>query len=110
VLFLAGIGTRAGYSFISTLTQGSGLLIFLAGAGITAATALSVLWVGYKLLNIPMGLLAGMLAGLQTQPAVLGFSLEQTGNDLPNIGYSTVYPAAMIAKILLAQVLLTFLA
>lgn len=109
VLFLAGIGTRSGYAFITTLTQGSGLLIFLSGAAITVITALSVLWVGYKLLKIPMGLLAGMLAGLQTQPAVLGFSLEQTHNELPNIGYSTVYPVAMIAKILLAQVLLTLL-
>ncbi len=50
-----------------------------------------------------------MLAGLQTQPAVLGFALEQTGNDLPNVGYATVYPVATIAKILFAQVLLTLL-
>jgi putative transport protein len=53
-----------------------------------------------------MGLLIGMLAGLQTQPAVLGFAQEQAGNELPNIGYATVYPLAMILKILLAQVLL----
>ena len=38
---------------------------------------------------------------------VLGFALEQTGDDSPNLGYATVYPVAMIAKILLAQVLLT---
>ena len=57
----------------------------------------------------PLSLLTGMLAGLQTQPAVLGFALEQTGNDLPNIGYATVYPVAMIAKIFLAQLLLTLL-
>jgi uncharacterized transporter YbjL len=33
----------------------------------------------------------------------------QTGNDIPNVGYVTVYPAAMITKILLAQVLLSWL-
>lgn len=110
VLFLAGIGTRAGYTFISTLTQGSGLLIFAAGAAVTVLTALCVLWAGYKLLKIPMGLLVGILAGMQTQPAVLGYALEQAQNDLPNIGYTTVYPAAMIAKILLAQLLLILLA
>jgi putative transport protein len=109
VLFLAGIGTRAGYSFISTLTQGSGLLIFGAGAVITIVTALTVLLIGYKLLKIPMGLLIGILAGLQTQPAVLGYGLEQTHNELPNIGYSTVYPVAMILKIVLAQLLLVLL-
>jgi len=53
-----------------------------------------------------MGIATGMLAGLQTQPAVLSFALEQTGDDSPNLGYATVYPVAMIAKILLAQVLL----
>ncbi|MGI5835050.1 MAG: aspartate:alanine exchanger family transporter [Chloroflexota bacterium] len=109
VLFLAGIGTRAGFAFVTTLTQGNGFLIFLAGATITALTALGTLWIGHKLLKIPMGLLVGMLAGLQTQPAVLGFSLEQTRNELPNIGYAEVYPLAMISKILVAQLVLTLL-
>jgi putative transport protein len=43
---------------------------------------------------------------LQTQPAVLGFALEQTGNELPNLGYATVYPTAIVLKIILAQVVL----
>ena len=106
VLFLAGVGTRSGYVFASTLTQGGGLAIFLAGALVTCAASLAVLWVGHRLLKIPMSLAIGMVAGLQTQPAVLGFALEQADSDLPNIGYATVYPVAMIAKIVLVQVLL----
>jgi putative transport protein len=109
VFFLAGIGTRAGYAFISTITQGSGLLIFAAGAVITCLTTLLTMLVGYKLLKIPMGLLIGILSGMQTQPAVLGFSLEQTRNELPNIGYASVYPVAMILKIVFAQALLILL-
>ena len=109
VMFLAGVGTRSGYAFITTLTQGNGLVIFAAGAIITCLTALTTLWIGHKLLKIPMNLLVGMLAGLQTQPAVLGFALEQSDSELPNIGYAAVYPVAMIAKILAAQVLLTVL-
>jgi putative transport protein len=109
ILFLAGVGTRAGYAFVNTLTQGNGLFILLGGAVITLTAALTTLWIGYKLLKIPMSLLIGTLAGLQTQPAVLGFALEQTDNDLPNIGYATVYPVAMISKILLAQLLLALL-
>jgi putative transport protein len=107
ILFLAGIGTRAGYSFISTLTQSSTLPIFLVGAAITFVTSFITLWIGYRLLKIPWALLIGMLAGVQTQPAVLSFALEQAGNDLPDIGYANVFPTALIAKILLAQVLLT---
>jgi putative transport protein len=109
VLFLAGVGTRAGYAFVTTLTQGNGLALFGAGIFISTLTALATLWIGHRLLNIPMGLLAGMLAGLQTQPAVLSFAAEQTGDDLPNIGYATVYPVATISKIILAQLLLALL-
>jgi putative transport protein len=109
ILFLAGVGTRAGYAFVTTFTEGSGIWIFIAGAMITCAVALTTLWIGHRLLKIPMSLLIGMLAGLQTQPAVLGFALEQTGNELPNIGYATVYPIATISKIIFAQLLLTIL-
>lgn len=109
ILFLAGVGTRAGYPFITTITQGSGLYLFLAGTLITCITVLLGLWIGYKLFKIPMGVLTGIVAGMQTQPAVLSFSLEQSRNDLPNLGYATVYPVAIITKILLAQVLIFIL-
>jgi putative transport protein len=109
VLFLAGIGTRAGYSFVTTLSQGGGLAIFAAGATITLVTAFLTLWIGYRVLKIPASILIGMLAGIQTQPAVLGFSLEQTKNDFPNVGYASVYPVATIGKILFAQLLLSLL-
>jgi len=109
ILFLAGVGTRAGYAFVSALIQGPGLLLFLAGALVTTLTALITLWLGHRLLKIPMSLLTGILAGLQTQPAVLSFASEQTGNDLPSIGYASVYPLATIAKILFAQLLLALL-
>ncbi len=104
-LLLAGIGVRSGYTFLSTFAQSGGITIFLAGATITLVTAFLTLWFGYKVLKIPYPLLTGMLAALQTQPAVLGFSLEQSKNEVPNIGYALVFPIATIAKILLAQVL-----
>ncbi len=109
VLFLAAIGTRAGYTFVSTLLSPSGLLLFGVGALITLATAGLTLFVGHKILKIPMSLLIGMLSGLQTHPAILAFAAQQTRNELPNIGYATVYPVAMICKIVLAQLLLTVL-
>ncbi len=105
ILFLAGIGTRSGYAFISTLTQGTGLLILILGFGVTCLTGLTVIWIGYKWLKIPMGKLAGIVAGIQTQPAVLGYAQEISRNDLPNIGYSTVYPLCTILKIIVGQLL-----
>ncbi len=78
----------------------------LRGAAITVAVVLLMLWLGHRLLRIPMSLLTGIVAGTQTQPAVLGFAVEQTGNDLPHVGYAEVYPLATIGKILVVQLLL----
>jgi putative transport protein len=109
ILFLSGVGTRAGYGFLTTFTQEGGLLLFGTGIVITCTVAVTMLWIGYRVLKIPMSLLTGMLAGLQTQSAVLGYALEQSRNELPTVGYASVYPVATITKILLAQLLLTVL-
>jgi putative transport protein len=49
--------------------------------------------------------LSGMLAGVQTQPAVLAFANGKTNAD-PRValGYALVYPGAMVVKILLGQI------
>jgi putative transport protein len=109
VLFLAGIGTRAGYSFVSTFTKGGGFVIFGVGIVLTCTATLLALWIGYRVLKIPMSLLMGIIAGMQTQTAVLGYALDQTRNDLPNIGFASVYPAATILKIIFVQILLVML-
>lgn len=109
IFLLAGIGIRSGYTFFTTFSQSGGVSIFLAGTIITCVTGFLTLWIGYKVLKIPYGMLIGMLSALQTQPAVLGFALEQSENELPNIGYALVFPIATIVKILFAQLLLTLL-
>ena len=109
VFFLAGVGTRAGYDFITTLKAGGGLVIFAAGVGVTMTVGLLSLVIGHKLLKIPMARMIGVLAGIQTQPALLGFAVNQTGDEEPNVGYAAVYPMALIAKIVLAQVILALM-
>jgi len=56
-----------------------------------------------------MAVVMGMMSGMQTQPACLAYANQQAQNDLPNPWYATVYPASMIAKILLAQIIVTIL-
>jgi putative transport protein len=109
ILFLAGVGVRSGWSFAHTVASLEGLTLFLVGALLTTGLALLTLWIGHRRMNIPMSTLTGLLAGQQTQPAVLAFAGEQTGNDLPTLGYATVFPVATLAKILLAQALLALL-
>ena len=109
VLFFAGVGTRSGHTFLTTVTETGGLGLVAAGAVVTFATAAATLWVGHRFLRVPFGRLSGMVAGVHTQPAVLSYALEQSGDDEPNVGYATVFPIATIVKILLAQLLLASL-
>lgn len=110
VLFLAGVGTRSGYAFRETITQGAdGVTFFAIGATITITIAFLFLFVGHRFLKIPFPRLAGMLSGFQTQPAVLAFVNEQAKSEQPNIGYSSVFPIATLSKIIFVQILLTIL-
>lgn len=106
VLFLAGIGTRAGPGFLRTFEGGGGAALFAAGAAVTFITAFAALWAAHRLLGVPLSLAIGMVAGIHTQPAVLGWAVQQTDNEIPHLGYAAVYPVATIGKILLVQVLL----
>jgi putative transport protein len=110
VLFLAGVGTRSGFAFRETITNSDdGLTFFVLGAIITITIAFFFLFIGHRFLKIPFPRLAGMLSGVQTQPAVLAFVNEQAKSEQPNIGYSSVFPIATLAKIIFAQVLLSIL-
>jgi len=106
VLFLAAIGTKAGQGVTATL-HGGGLTFIAAGAFLTTFAAVLVLMVGYKAFKLPMSAVIGMLSGMQTQPACLAYANQQAPNEVPNIWYATVYPAAMVAKIILAQLIIS---
>lgn len=108
-MLLAGIGIRSGYTFLTNFTASGGLQVFFAGALITLLIAFLTLIIGYKVLKVPFGMLTGMLAGLGTQPAALGFGLQQADNELPNLGYALVFPVATITKVIVAQLLLIIL-
>lgn len=110
VLFLAGVGTRSGFAFRETLTQtDQGIIFFIMGIFTTISVAFFFLWIGYRVLRIPFPKLAGMLSGLQTQPALLAFVNEQSKSEQPNIGYASVFPIATLTKIIFAQILLSLL-
>lgn len=109
IMFLAAVGLKSGYTFVSTFTQAGGATLLLAGAVVSVSVPLVLLLVGYRVLRIPYGTLTGMVAAAHTQPAVLGFALGQADDESPNLGWALVYPAAMIGKIVLAQAVFTVL-
>ena len=106
LLFMAGVGVKAGYSFADTI-RSNGAQMLAAGALITFGVTLCTIFVGHRLLKIPFDALMGLVSGVQTQPACLAYATGLTRSDAPNIAYAGVYPAAMIAKIILAQLLIS---
>jgi putative transport protein len=106
ILLLAGVGVNSGHTFVDTVAQGGGGIIFLAGTIISFITAIATLFIGYKLLKIPFSFLTGMVA---SQPAVLDFALEKAGNKLPNIGFTLMLPVSLITKIVYVQFLFALL-
>ena len=54
-------------------------------------------------------LMMGLMAGATTDPPALAYSTATANNDIPSIGYSTVYPLSMFLRIITAQVLILML-
>ncbi len=108
IFFLAGIGTKAGFGFGSTFQSG-GFGYILAGAAITSFAAITTIVIGYKFLKIPMTALMGIASAISTQPAALAYANQHAQNEQPNLFYTSVYPASTVAKIILAQILVTAL-
>ncbi|MCH5644353.1 aspartate:alanine exchanger family transporter [Gordonia sp. ABSL49_1] len=106
LLFLAYAGERAGSLILTALTGGE--IVDMLVTGIVTAAVLGVgmfaacRWV----LRVGRLRMAGVLAGSQTNPAHLAFANARGGGD-PRIalGYALVYPAAMVVKIIAAQVI-----
>jgi len=106
LVFLAYAGTRAGVLFTDAITSAMGWRVAVLGFLITVVAAVVLMVIGRIIHKTNWVQLAGQLGGAQTQPAVLAFANTRTGFDTRvSLGYSLVYPAAMIGKILLAQLL-----
>ncbi|SYZ72406.1 conserved membrane hypothetical protein [Candidatus Zixiibacteriota bacterium] len=106
VFFLAAIGTKAGFGFGDTFKSGGWGLI-AAGAVVTTVVTLATIIIGHKYFKLPMAATMGMMSGIQTQPAILAYANQHSESELPNIWYATVYPASMVAKIVLAQIIVS---
>jgi putative transport protein len=106
LLFLAGVGTRAGYSFVDTLRH-NGPQLLLAGATVTFVVTLATLVIGRYFLGMRFDALLGLASGVQTQPACLAYADALARSDVPSVAYAAVFPTAMMVKILVAQLLLT---
>lgn len=109
MMFLAGVGSTAGQAFTKALTDPASYQMMAASLIIALITVLIMLVIGYRVFRIPYSRLSGMVAAMNTQPATLAYANGLTKLDDTNIGYASVYPMALIVKIIIAQILLILL-
>ncbi|MBO3087489.1 aspartate:alanine exchanger family transporter [Cellulomonas dongxiuzhuiae] len=106
LVFLAQAGSRAGAQIGAAFTSGEWLRILALGVVVTAVVAGGLYVVVRRVFAVGGTRLAGIMGGVQTQPAVLAFANARTGYDARvALGYALVYPAAMITKIVLGRIL-----
>ncbi|MEG0789829.1 MAG: putative transporter [Alistipes sp.] len=102
-LFLAAVGIGAGTGFVDAIVNG-GYRWIGYGAIITVVPILVVATVARLWLKMNYYTLMGLIAGSTTDPPALAFANGTAGNDMPAVGYSTVYPVVMFLRVLTAQI------
>ncbi len=106
-LFLAAVGIGAGDGFFDAIADG-GYRWIGYGFIITVVPLLLVATVARVWLKMNYYTLMGLIAGSTTDPPALAYANATAGNDMPSVGYSTVYPVVMFLRVLTAQIFILF--
>ncbi len=102
-LFLAQVGMSTGPKFAATIT-GTGFRMLGLGAVVLAAFVLPVMILGLFVYKMPFDEVAGIIAGVCGNPAVLAFSNRLTATDKPDLGYAMIFPGMTIVKIVFVDI------
>ncbi|MDR0843844.1 MAG: putative transporter [Tannerella sp.] len=105
-VFLACVGLDAGTGFVDTIVNKGGFIWIGYGFIITVIPLLVVGCIGRYFYKLNYFTLMGLLAGSTTDPPALAYSNATAGNDIPAVGYATVYPITMFLRVLTAQLLI----
>jgi len=103
VIFLACAGIKAG-SLLHTAPLNINAIVL--GACITVVTCLVTIAMALAISGKSWPFIGGILSGVQTQPAVLGFAVGRCGNERVEAGYTEAYPLSMLLKIIFVQIFL----
>lgn len=104
-LFLAAVGLSSGKIFFDTLVSHGGTW-FLYGTCITIIPVLLTAIIGRFALKLKVPQLLGLISGASTNPAALAFANAADETGTTSSSYATVYPLAMLLRIMAAQFLI----
>lgn len=103
-LFVYMVGLEAGESFFKNIRSQFGLMA-MSLVSIVLAAVTAVLVGG--LLGVAREVSVGAFAGSLTSTPSLSLAQQQTGSDLPAVGYSIGYPTGIVVAILLVAATIT---
>ena len=104
-MFLAAVGIGAGDGFVDAIIHG-GYKWIGYGVIITVLPLILVALLARLKFKVNYYTMMGLMSGAMTDPPALGFANQSSGNDMPAIGYATVYPVVMFLRVLTAQLMM----
>ena len=107
LLFMAGVGLRAGGDIIETLGE-AGPVLILAGASVTVVPVLVGYAFGRKVLKIHPVLLLGGITGSMTSGASLSVVTAAAKSPIPSLGYTGAYAFANVLLTIAGSLVLYF--
>lgn len=105
LIFMAGVGLRAGGDIIETLME-AGPLLIVAGIFVTLVPILAGYWFGRKVLKIEPVLLFGAITGAMTSGAALGVVTKAAKSPVPALGYTGTYAFANVLLMVAGSLIL----
>lgn len=106
VLFFSCVGLECGARFVATVMHGNGLQVMLLASAISVVPAFAAAYFFKLRYKVNFMTLCGALTGATTNPPALAFSDTLARPGLNTMAYATVYPLAMLMRIISAQLLL----
>lgn len=106
LMFMAGVGLRAGSGILETLSQ-SGLTLLIAGVIVTSTPVFIGYAFGRKFLGIKPVLLLGAITGAMTSGACLSLVTAEAKSSIPSLGYTGAYAFANVILTVAGTVILS---
>ncbi len=107
LLFMAGVGLRAGGDIIETLAA-TGPVLVLAGITVTSIPILVGYLFGRKVLKLHPVLLFGGITGSMTSGASLSVVTKAANSYMPSLGYTGAYAFANVLLTVAGSIILFF--
>lgn len=105
LVFMAGVGMRAGSGILETL-QHNGIALIAAGICVTIIPIFVGYFVGHKILKISPALIFGAITGAMTSGAALSVVIKEAKSPVPALGYTGTYAFANVLLVIAGSLIM----